>query len=219
MNLSNFRIKNYVSVFMLFIFTQAISAQEFCPPGQTIEYSNSANDIVIEYHVDNTILANQDPTPVMRIYGNGLVKVHYPIYMTKAGDYEYQLTAQELQELLNSLDSNCIFSFKQKAVKEKVKQIKAQQEVIAGQRILSYRSDPSITHINVNLKNYTNSNGKVLENNASSTTDGIIHVKTSWPDIEYNAPKYPAVVELQGFATANNVLKNISKNSKLQKVP
>ncbi|MFK5986350.1 MAG: hypothetical protein QM479_13135, partial [Pseudomonadota bacterium] len=147
---------------LLYIFTYPAFATDICPPGKILEYSTSAEEIVVEYHVNHTILANQDPLPFMRVYGNGLVKVHYPIYMTKAGDYEYQLTQQELQALISSLDSNCVFTFKKQKVKEKIKLIKAQQEVIAGQTILSYRSDPSITQIKVNLKNYTSSTGEVV---------------------------------------------------------
>ncbi len=50
------------------------------------------------------MLAEQDPTPLLRLYGDGRARVHYPVYMKRAGDYELQLSTDEMRNLLADLE-------------------------------------------------------------------------------------------------------------------
>ena len=70
-----------------------------------------ADEPVIEYNLVHGMLAQPDPVPLLRVYGDGRVHVHFPAYMKRAGDYELLLNQVELDELLRQLDDNGIMSF------------------------------------------------------------------------------------------------------------
>lgn len=57
---------------------------------------------VLELRYEGGLIQSPDPTPFVRVYPDGRVRVHYPAYMKRAGDYVLQLTDDELHELLNS---------------------------------------------------------------------------------------------------------------------
>jgi hypothetical protein len=55
---------------------------------------------VLELGYSGGMIANRDPTPFVRVFGDGRVVVHYPRYMKKAGDYTTTLSQEELEDLL-----------------------------------------------------------------------------------------------------------------------
>ena len=67
--------------------------------------------IVLEYgHVQHA-LAEQDPLPLIRIYGDGLVWVHYPVYTQRAGDYEFRLDQKDIRRLLREIRQGGLLEF------------------------------------------------------------------------------------------------------------
>lgn len=50
-------------------------------------FSATSSEPVIEYDVVHHLLAERDPSPLLRIYGNGRVHDHFPAYMRRADDY------------------------------------------------------------------------------------------------------------------------------------
>ena len=68
-----------------------------------VSRGQSSADLVLEYGHIHHMLAEQDSLPLLRIYADGLVKVHYPAYMSRAGDYELLLSRAELMTLLNQI--------------------------------------------------------------------------------------------------------------------
>ena len=57
---------------------------------------------VLELRYEGGLIQSPDPTPFVRVYPDGRVRVHYPAYMKRAGDYEMQLGDDELRDLLAS---------------------------------------------------------------------------------------------------------------------
>lgn len=97
----------HILLFVAFsaILAAGIQAADSLPaPPQPIFDFEATDDIpVIEYTLDQHMLAQRDPTPLLRVYGSGRVRVHFPVYMKKAGDYEMQLSHAELNALLRML--------------------------------------------------------------------------------------------------------------------
>lgn len=213
---------SYLSLLLGMLIIQA-HAGPLCVPGQVVKFSNAGNVVVVEYTVKEQLLANPDPIPFLRIYGDGLVKVHYPAYMLKAGDYEYKMTKQELKELIRNMDENCIVGFDKETVKQKVKEeaIRIQSEAVVGEQILHYRSDASISEIKVHLEDYVSDNSviedSVLKRTARKKSE-LLNTHAEFENIDFVAQQYLNVEEVQGFAAAVMVLKDIANNPKLKKV-
>lgn len=72
--------------------------------GSVAAQAQSPEELVaLEYGHRHELLEDQDREPLMRIFASGLVRVHYPAYMKRAGDYEIRLTQNEFAELLDGL--------------------------------------------------------------------------------------------------------------------
>lgn len=118
-------------------------------------YSDTATEPLIEYNLIQELLAEADPEPLLRVYGNGRVHVHYPVYMKKAGDYELQLSKPELNVLIRSLADNGIIDFDHGTAMAHRKQFEAQQRATTG--ILYYVSDATETVVDIRLDEYQRS--------------------------------------------------------------
>ncbi len=80
---------------------RAQSADNAAAP--VVSYARGADEVVLELSREIGMLADPDPTPFVRVYGDGRVVVHYPFYMKKAGDYSLRLSEPEMQELVLSM--------------------------------------------------------------------------------------------------------------------
>lgn len=65
-------------------------------------------EALLELSYQGGMIANPDPTPLVRVYPDGKVLVHYPAYMKRAGDYTLNLDNDELQELLVSFSNDAV---------------------------------------------------------------------------------------------------------------
>lgn len=152
----------------------------------TFEYTETAAELVIAYNLVHHMLAEPDPEPLLRIYGNGRLHVHYPAYMTKAGDYELQLSQPELRSLLRALASDGIIDFDRAATRYQRQQVDAQQRAASG--TMFYISDSSDTVIDIRLNEYQKGPG----------TARILNLKKrfSWPDLQQDARRFPQLREI-----------------------
>ena len=84
------------------------------PPEQpgTLTYQTEPETLLLELAYEGGMIANPDPTPFVRVYGNGRVVVHYPDYMKKAGDYELELSEEEIESLLQSFSDQSLLTLR-----------------------------------------------------------------------------------------------------------
>ena len=75
--------------------TVAVAAQS------SYELSSSPDVVVLQLSEDVGI-RNADDTPLVRVYGDGRVAVHFPDYMRRAGDYELRLPEGAVRELVGA---------------------------------------------------------------------------------------------------------------------
>lgn len=201
-----------VSVFLLLHSTASVvSADNGRPAERTypaFKYSETAAEPVIEYNLVHDMLAEPDPQPLLRVYGNGRVHVHYPVYMKKAGDYELQLSKSELNKLIRDLATDGIIDFDKAAIKHQRQQLEKQQHEQTG--TLFYVSDSSHTVINVRLEEYQKTPGTAKARN--------LNKRFTWPDLEQDARRFP---QSRAIATANRAAQRLDalmQRSELAKV-
>lgn len=81
-----------------------------------MSWDEAPNALLVSYRDIWSAMADQDPIPLIRVFGDGRVLIHYPAYTPKARDYELQLQPQELENLLRSLLGQGLATFDADAV-------------------------------------------------------------------------------------------------------
>lgn len=173
-----------------------------------VEYSESAAEPVIEYTLVHDMLAEQDPEPLLRIYGNGRVHAHYPVYMKKAGDYELQLSQSELRTLLRTLATDGIIDFDPAVTRSRRKQLVAQQRAATGE--LFYISDSSHTVIDIRLDAYQKGPGTARALN--------LQKRFTWPDLQQDARRFPQLPEITKASNAAQRLDSLLRRDDLVEI-
>jgi hypothetical protein len=187
------RILNHLAAIAVALtFSSQVLAKDAAADNQKVfDYSSDPEVVILSYSVRSEMLANADLTPRIRVFGDGYVRVHYPAYMTKAGDYETWLNPGEMNQLLLAMSG--VFDFDPKAVKNSRKMIKEAREQQTGR--LQHHSDDTVEQIEVVLDSY--------QENAKSAGSKI-NLKLLWKNIAIDASEYPELVSLQKLNGARN---------------
>ena len=172
-----------------------------------IRFSTDAGEPVIEYTMFHHMLANQDPEALLRIYGNGRVHAHIPVYMNNAGDYEYRLSRPELDALLLSLSQDGVIDFDPGAARQERKQLEDQQRA-AG--ILHYISDSSDTIINIRLDEY--------QRHPSASRIKDLNTRFTWKNLQQDAQQFPRSGAIKGAAASAQRLHDLLDHPGLQRI-
>lgn len=161
---------------------------------------------VISYQQHIHMLSAVNDRPSLKIFGNGLVQVHYPAYMKKAGDYEMQFDDAELIALIRSLSANGIMDFDDKKIKEKIvqnkKALKAKGEYYAV-------SDAVESIIDIKLDEYQ-------KNNRSQKIQNF-KKQFKWENIEHDAARYKNESALSKANKSIMHLNDLMKDARLIK--
>lgn len=158
---------------------------------------------VISYSETPELLGNPDRTPRVQVFGDGLVWVHYPVYMKKAGDYQMQLSRDQLLGLLREVEP--LIDFDKQAVSQA--RHMAGQARIARSGMLFYRSDSLLEEIELNLASYQASQGAPAR---------AIEQKYSWTDIRIEAQDFPEISELQDLDRARRSIRALLDSQNLE---
>ncbi len=182
----------YSAIHVLLASMNTALAQE-----SVFEYPRDANYVVIEYTQSQDMILDADPVPLLRIFGDGRVLVHYPLYMKRAGDYEMRLSDTQLQQLLNSLEQKGILSFSRDKILELKKQ-SISNKLLANNKILTTRSDDVRSKFKVNLSSYL------------STASGLLQTgflkSITWKNLKSDALSHPEIAALTDAAAAEQEL-------------
>jgi hypothetical protein len=172
-----------------------------------IQFSTDAAEPVIEYTLVHHMLADQDPEPLLRIYGNGRVHAHFPAYMNKAGDYEYQLSRSELNALLRSLSQDGVIDFDHAAVKAERKQLKDQQRATGE---LHYISDTTETIIDIRLDEYQRHPGARRIRN--------LNKRFEWDNLQHDKKRFPQSNAIKGAAAGAKRIHTLLDRPGMQRI-
>ncbi|MEM9595741.1 MAG: hypothetical protein AAGD06_15830 [Acidobacteriota bacterium] len=178
------------------------------PTPAQLDYPDDPDFMVLEYTVTHDELAENDPIPLLRIYGDGTVRVHIPVYMKGAGDFSLKLPADELRSLLTAVDAAGVLGFDA----ERVAESKAEAVEARFQRDGTYLdiSDTSWTHIRVRLETYQPA--------ASGAPAGSFDRQIRWPDVAWHAEHYPSLVEVRNLANVEQRLRGLLRHPALQAI-
>ena len=182
---------------------------------KSIGYSQEPSQIILEYTVSINELADQDPTPLLRIFGDGTVNVHYPFYMKRAGDYHLQLSDQELKELISFLNDNGLFDFDAPKIRqlknEKLLKLQAESFETGSESVLFETHDAATSIFMYKVERYvTDKDGNTL------VMPWLKQIK--WHGLKTDAQRFPNIKEIKGLAAIEIKLKNIADRDDLIKI-
>jgi len=123
-----------------------------------VSWDPSPKALLVSYRVIWGEFSNQDPVPLIRIYGDGRVLVHHAEYTTRAGEYELWLQTTELEDLLLSLLSKGIATFKSSVVQrsKQLEELSLQEAVLNAGEIpeLFMVADDSTSVFELHIQGY-----------------------------------------------------------------
>lgn len=163
--------------------------------------------VVVSYREIWGELAEQDPTPLIRVFGDGRVLVHHPAYTKKAGDYEVFLQPAELESLLSSLLAKGLATIEPREA-ESLKQSKEQGRLNAAM------AATKPTQIFMVADDSTS----VFELNLTAVSSGEAQRKVSWSGLGTDAAKYPNIEPIQQLRSIELQLRALLERDDLWKV-
>ncbi len=180
-----------------------------------VEFSRSPSAVILQYHQDIDMLEQADPTPFLRIYGDGRYVVHYPRIMQKAGDWQGRLRAAELESLIRSLADGRLLELDGRAVRGAVEATERERRRAAraaGEPIRLFEvSDKESTRVRVTLERYKPAGvigaaGEPLEK------------EILWWGLRHDSRRYPEVAGLRELADLERRLLALAEAPGLERI-
>lgn len=191
--------------------TQA-STPDANPPA--VFWDASPEALVVSYRDVWGALANPDPTPLIRIFGDGRVVVHHPDYTPRAGEYELTLGSVELTRLLSSLAARGLTSF----APDEVGRLKVAEDRRRWQAALAADKSPELFMVADDSTSVFELHLTGYRPPGAALTVGEIHRVTSWLGLGTDAERYPAIAAIQQLRSAELELRALLDRNELRKV-
>lgn len=176
-------------------------------PPANFAWNHDPGAVVVSYRENWGELAEQDATPLIRVFGDGRVLVHHPDYTKKAGDYELWLLPEELENLLSSLLANGLATFEPRAVKD-LKQSRDRIRVEAA----SKAQQPAEVFM------VADASTSVFELNLTAVSAGESRRRVFWPNLHTDAENYPGIEPIQQLRAAELQLRALGERQDLSRV-
>jgi hypothetical protein len=197
-------------VLALFHAAPAMSAGTTPQANALIGYSHDPATVLISFREVFPEFADQDPTPLVRIYGDGRVVVFHPSYMKQAGHYEMLLSRSELEILLLQL-TPALIGFDAAEVK---RQKQAADDLLWAsaseleQLTLFHDADAEVSIFHLNIISYqpNGPQGPVISQPVPDR---------SWHGLRFDARDYPGLEAIQALMQAETTLRTLTTRSEL----
>jgi len=179
----------------------------------SVEYSQNPATVLVSFREIYPEFADQDPTPLVSIYGDGRVVVFYPSYMKQAGRYEMLMAPDELKALLLQL-TPVLLSFDTADVKN---QKKAADDLLWNSatewkdQVIFHDADAEISMFYLNIDAYQP--GGLQGQRISKPV-----LNQSWRGLRFDARDYPGLEPIQDLMQAEKTLRALTRRSELVKV-
>ena len=201
-----------ITLFVLAVFSIPAFAQTERSP-RPRKTSRTRDKIILTLRQDIGELEERDPTPMLRIYKSGLVRVYFPKFMKKAGHYMLHLSDQELEKLITSLDSKGLMELNVEEVQAEKKKTQQERREEApaddAQRTFFYTTEDTRTEIDIDIEDYRP---------RGAQRSVRVRKKIVWKDLEWDAKRYRNVRAIQNLAAAARELKALTKREDLLKL-
>lgn len=191
----------------------SVAAAVVAPAHTQVAFQASENPSTVVIQLTLDVGVEGDDTPLLRIYGDGRVLVHVPVYMRRAGDYTLRLDAAELNGLLQTFVQGGLVDFSVEGVREEIRQVRSARRRAAldagGPLTLTTRSDDAVVVIDVRLARFTGADGEVRRDVAA---------RASWTGLQFSAADFPGVASLQSLAAMERQLIALTEHTDLVRV-
>jgi len=178
-----------------------------------VEFSRDAGTVLISFREIFPEFADQDPTPLVRIYGDGRVVVFHPAYMKQAGQYEMMISPGELEDLLLQL-TPVLLSFDAQEVKSEKKAADLllwESATETEDLTLFYDSDADISVFELNIDAYR-------PDGLQGQTIYMQALERSWRGLRYDARDHLGLEAIQNLMQAENALRAFTERVELFEV-
>ncbi len=172
-----------------------------CCPSQA-----SDAPLLLDYQREFSMLEEADNSVDIKIFSDGTVQVHYPLFMRRAGDYRYQLNSDELDNILQSLRQLGVDEFNAAATRQAL----AQQQALAleaaqtGGGSMRIVTDPETTRVRI-------------ATSLIASVDVSEHA-FSFSGVRHQAEIYPQITALGELASALNILDILATDQRMQRI-
>ena len=171
----------------------------------SFDISSSPNAVVLQLREDVGI-RDADDTPLVRIYGDGRVAVHFPDYMRRAGDYELRLPEDTLQELMQAA-AGSILSFDSAVTESRVRALETAER---NDGVVVRVSHRTTTILEVRYEQYRPAGAAV------DIRDGVKRV--AWTGLVSDAERFRDVTALRDLAGIRRQVRALADHPDLEAV-
>ena len=183
----------------------AVSPTVFISAQLSYELSSSP-DIVVLQLTEDVGIRDADDTPLVRVYGDGRVAVHFPDYMRRAGDYELTLPGSTVQELVRTA-VDTLLPFDAGATESEVLALEAAER---NNGLIVDVSDEATTILEVRFERHR------PEGSAEDMRDGVKRVV--WTGLVDDASRFREVGALQELGRIRRQLRALADHPDLEAV-
>jgi len=183
-----------------------VLAQGAPPFEPQILFPSDADTVVITYSEVPDMLGNPDPTPLIRVFGDGEILVHYPKYMKRAGDYQLFLNPGELRKLLLTVSG--VIGFDAKLAAQVRREEKMARFDDTG--IVTERSDEVLERIEIQLDGFQGS---------ATSSMRAVNERVEWKDVGPDTREFPGLPGMKGLGGARNALRGLLDHPDLYPLP
>ena len=178
-------------------------------PGASFGFPADPEFLLLEYRQTIPMLEESDPEPLLRVYGDGRVRVHQPRYRVDAGDYELVLSPAELRALVRSLIDRGLPGTDTADLARARRALEDRRR--AERRELFAISDATITHIVLRLES--------LQPAPGARSIANLEQRIAWPNLQSDAERFPELPRIADLAAAERDLRALLDRSDLRRVP
>ena len=164
---------------------------------------------IVELRYEGGLIKNPDPTPFVRVYPGGRVLIHYPAYMKKAGDYELQLSQEEIDELLSSFADRQVLTVENTALETMAASVRTQQ---GPAEPIDDHGVKTVVQINANFQPGDTPDSGLMEVNRSLEATGLPS-----PEV-IDVVADPGLRRLKDFSSGVAELEALARRSDLEAV-
>ena len=183
----------------------AVSPTVAFPVQLSYEVSSSPDVVVLQLS-ENVGIRDADNTPLVRVYGDGRVAVHFPAYMRRAGDYELRLPERAVQEFFRAAVET-LLPFDGAATESRVLALEAAER---SDGLIVDVSDAATTIVEVRFERYR------PEGAAEGILGGVKRVV--WTGLADDAGRFGDIPALQDLAGIQRELLALTDHPDLEAV-
>jgi hypothetical protein len=168
-----------------------------------VAYARDPATVVVRLTEMPGEIAAEEGGRTLEIHGDGRAVVHAPPYMRRAGDYETQLSAAEMDRIVQLVTANGLLDLDAAATRRAMHEADTAAAAAAAAegrpRTVHLELDAAVTRLEVRV-------------------DGVARTIT-WTGVQSDAAHYPALTALQALATAERELRALMERPDLTRLP